>query len=50
MTVSTRTAYRETGCIDMSTIFGTVQGVLTGVGHVLWYVDWHCGGQTTRSR
>ncbi len=29
---------------------GTVQGVLAGVGHVLWYVDWHTGGQTTRPR
>jgi hypothetical protein len=38
----------------MSTIFdsvrGTVQGVLSRVGHVLWYVDWQTGGQTTRSR
>ena len=27
---------------------GTVQGVLAGVGHVLWYVDWHTGGQGRR--
>jgi hypothetical protein len=27
-------------------ILGTVQGV---IGHVLWYVDWHTGGQTVRS-
>ena len=27
---------------------GTVQGVLAGLGHVLWYVDWHSGGQTAR--
>jgi hypothetical protein len=36
----------------MSTILdnvrGTVQGVLAGVGHVLWYVDWHTGGQAAR--
>jgi hypothetical protein len=34
----------------MSTILdsvrGTVQGVLSGFGHVLWYVDW----QTVRKR
>jgi hypothetical protein len=38
----------------MSTILesvrGTVLGVLAGVGHVLWYVDWHTGGQTARRR
>jgi hypothetical protein len=38
----------------MSTILdnvrGTVQGVLAGFGHVLWYVDWHTGGQTARRR
>ena len=32
----------------MSTILdsvrGTVQGVLSGVGHVLWYVNWQTGG------
>jgi hypothetical protein len=36
----------------MSTILGnvrgTVQGVIAGVGHVLWYVDRHTGGQTVR--
>ena len=36
----------------MSTILdsvrGTVQGVLSGVGHVLWYVDWQTGGRTAR--
>jgi len=36
----------------MSTILdnvrGTVQGVLAGVGHVLWYVDWHTGRQAAR--
>jgi hypothetical protein len=41
-------------CLDMSAILGsvrgTVQGVLTGVGHVLWYVDWRTGGQSTRPR
>jgi hypothetical protein len=36
------------GCLDMSVLRGTVQGVLAGVGHVLWYVDWHTGGRTTR--
>jgi hypothetical protein len=38
----------------MSTILdsvrGTVQGVLSRVGHVLWYVDWQTGGQTVRRR
>jgi hypothetical protein len=38
----------------MSTIVdnvrGTVQGVLFGVGHVLWYLDWQTGGQATRPR
>jgi hypothetical protein len=38
----------------MSTILdnvrGTVQGVFARVGHVLWYVDWHTGGQTARRR
>jgi hypothetical protein len=29
----------------MSTILGTVQGVLS---HILWYVDWHTGGQAMR--
>ena len=41
-------------CLDMSILLdnvrGTVQGVLAGVGHVLWYVNWHTGGQTTRTR
>jgi hypothetical protein len=41
-------------CLDMSTFLdsvrGTVQGVLAGVCHVLWYVDWHTGGQTARRR
>ncbi len=27
---------------------GTVQGVLCGVAHVFWYVNWHTGGQTAR--
>jgi hypothetical protein len=38
----------------MSMIFesvrGTVQGVLWGVGHVLWYVDWQTGGGAKRRR
>jgi hypothetical protein len=38
----------------MSTILdnvrGTVQGAVAAVGHVLWFVDWHAGGQTTRPR
>jgi hypothetical protein len=29
---------------------GTVQGVLSGVGHVLWYVDWQTGRSATRRR
>ena len=41
-------------CLDMSAILdslrGTVQGVLCGVGHVLWYVDWQIGGRTVRER
>jgi hypothetical protein len=41
-------------CLDMSTILdsvrGTVQGVLSRVGHVLWYVDWRTGGQSVRRR
>ena len=27
---------------------GTVQGVLNAAGHIVWYVDWHTGGQTAR--
>jgi hypothetical protein len=38
----------------MSMIFdsvrGTVHGVLSGVGHVLWYVDWQTGGDAKRRR
>jgi hypothetical protein len=34
--------------IILDNVRGTVQGVLAGVGHVLWYVDWHTGGQTVR--
>jgi hypothetical protein len=41
-------------CLDMSILLdnvrGTVHGVLAGFGHVLWYVDWHTGGQATRPR
>jgi hypothetical protein len=36
--------------ILLDNVRGTVQGVLAGVGHVLWYVNWHTGGQATRSR
>jgi hypothetical protein len=36
----------------MSTILdsvrGTVHGVLSRFGHVLWYVDWQAGGRTVR--
>jgi hypothetical protein len=36
----------------MSIIFdsvrGTVHGVLSGVGHVLWYVDWQANGRKVR--
>jgi len=28
----------------LDSVRGTVQGVLSGVGHVLWYVDWQTGG------
>jgi hypothetical protein len=38
----------------MSTILdsvrGTVQGVLSGVGHLVWSVDWQTGGRQTRVR
>jgi hypothetical protein len=27
---------------------GTLQSVLSGVGHVVWYVNWQTGGQTVR--
>ncbi len=36
--------------ILLDNVRGTVQGVLAGVGHVLLYVNWHTGGQTTRPR
>ena len=36
--------------ILLDNVRGTVQGVLAGVGHVLWYVNWHTGGQTTAGR
>ena len=46
--------FRVRTCLDMSTILdnvrGTVQGVLAGVGHVIWYVDWQTGGQSVRQR
>jgi hypothetical protein len=32
----------------LDNVRGTVQGVLAGVGHVIWYVDWHTGGQAVR--
>jgi hypothetical protein len=34
----------------LDSVRGTVQGVLSGFGHVLWYVDWQAGGRQTRSR
>ena len=34
----------------LDSVRGTVQGVVTGVGHVLWYVDWTTGGRHTRPR
>jgi hypothetical protein len=34
----------------LESVRGTVQGVLSGFGHVLWYVDWKTGGQTARRR
>jgi hypothetical protein len=36
------------GIVD--SVRGTLQGVLSGVGHVVWYVDWKTGGQTVRLR
>ncbi len=39
-------------CLDMSALIenvrGTVQGMLHAAGHIVWYVDWHTGGQTAR--
>jgi hypothetical protein len=29
---------------------GTLQGVLSGVGHVVWYVNWQTGGHKVRPR
>jgi hypothetical protein len=34
--------------IILDNVRGTVQGMLAGVGHVLWYVDRHTGGQAVR--
>jgi hypothetical protein len=34
----------------LDSVRGTVQGVLSGVGHVLWYVDWQTGGGPKRRR
>jgi hypothetical protein len=36
--------------IILDSVRGTVHGVRAGFGHVLWYVNWHTGGQTTRPR
>jgi hypothetical protein len=32
----------------IDSVRGTLQGVLSGVGHVVWYVSWQTGG-TVRS-
>jgi hypothetical protein len=32
----------------LDSVRGTVHGVLSRFGHVLWYVDWQSGGQTVR--
>jgi hypothetical protein len=34
----------------LDSVCGTVQGVLAASRHVLWYVDYQTGGQTTRRR
>jgi hypothetical protein len=32
----------------LDSVRGTVHGVLSRFGHVLWYVDWQTGGHTVR--